>query len=56
MSGKEDSTVSVDYTARKNVRKPSGARPGFVLYQPFQTAIVRPDLQRLTEFGIDVKR
>ncbi len=55
-SGKEDSTVSVDYTARKNVRKPSGARPGFVLYQPFQTAIVRPDLQRLTEFGIDVKR
>jgi len=53
--GREDTTVSVDYTLRKNVRKPSGAKPGFVLYQPFRTMVVRPDIRRLSEFGIDIK-
>lgn len=54
--GREDTTVSVDYTQRKNVRKPSGAKPGFVLYQPFRTIIARPDVKRLKELGADVNR
>ena len=30
--GREAGRVEVDYLERKNVRKPSGARPGFVIY------------------------
>lgn len=35
--------VPVDYTAVKNVRKQPGGRPGMVLYERFQTAVVDPD-------------
>ncbi|MCI8623569.1 MAG: fibronectin/fibrinogen-binding protein [Provencibacterium sp.] len=34
--------VPVDYTEIRNVRKPSGAKPGFVLYVNYQTAVVTP--------------
>ncbi len=40
--------VPVDYTLVKNVKKPPGARPGFVIYDPFQTAIVTPDEKRVS--------
>lgn len=36
------SKVAVDYTERKHVRKPSGAKPGFVFYENFKTIIVDP--------------
>ncbi len=35
--------VAVDYTYIKNVKKPSGAKPGMVIYDSFKTAIVTPD-------------
>jgi len=41
--GRESSLVAVDYTAVKHVKKPNGARPGMVIYDPYQTAFVRPD-------------
>ena len=34
--------VAVDYTRVKNVRKPSGARPGYVIYKTNYTAYVTP--------------
>ncbi len=37
--------VAVDYTEIKNVKKPSGAKPGMVIYETFKTAIVTPDSQ-----------
>ena len=37
------SNVSVDYTAVKNVSKPSGAKPGMVTYVNYKTAVVNPD-------------
>ncbi len=37
------SNVAVDYTAVKNVSKPSGAKPGMVIYVNYKTAIVTPD-------------
>ena len=40
--GREGSQVAVDYTLVKNVRKPNGARPGMVVYDPYQTAYVTP--------------
>ncbi len=32
--------VEVDYTRIKNVKKPSGAKPGFVIYEGYSTAVV----------------
>jgi predicted ribosome quality control (RQC) complex YloA/Tae2 family protein len=37
------SKVAVDYTEIRNVKKPSGAKPGMVIYDNFKTAIVTPD-------------
>ncbi len=35
--------VQIDYTAVKNVSKPSGAKPGMVIYVSYKTAVVTPD-------------
>lgn len=40
---RHSSKVAVDYTRRKNVTKPPGARPGFVLYRDYQTIMVEPE-------------
>ena len=36
-------TVPVDYTRVSNVKKPAGARPGFVIYKTNYTAFVLPE-------------
>ena len=41
--GREGGQVAVDYTQVRNVKKPNGARPGMVVYDPYQTAYVTPD-------------
>ena len=41
--GRDGSQVAVDYTQVRNVKKPRGARPGMVVYDPYQTAYVTPD-------------
>ncbi|KAB3535242.1 fibronectin/fibrinogen-binding protein [Alkaliphilus pronyensis] len=38
--GKNSTKVAVDYTQRKNVKKPSGAKPGMVIYDNYQTIYV----------------
>ena len=40
--GREGGQVAVDYTQVRNVKKPAGARPGMVVYDPYQTAYVTP--------------
>ncbi|MCI8878607.1 MAG: fibronectin-binding domain-containing protein, partial [Oscillospiraceae bacterium] len=50
--GRESASVAVDYTQVRNVKKPNGARPGMVVYDPYQTAYVKPDgnlVKRLAE-------
>ena len=37
------SSVPVDYTQIKNVRKPNGAKPGFVIYDHQKTLFVTPN-------------
>ncbi|MGN0801962.1 MAG: NFACT family protein [Candidatus Faecivicinus sp.] len=41
--GSASSRVPVDYTQRKYVKKPSGAKPGFVIYTHQKTLYVAPD-------------
>ena len=40
--GKNMPLVSVDYTPARYVKKPAGAKPGFVTYSNFKTAVVKP--------------
>ena len=39
----ESAKVPVDYTQVRYVKKPNGAKPGMVIYETYQTAIVNPD-------------
>lgn len=38
--------AEVDFTRIKNVKKPSGARPGYVIYDNYNTAIVSPKMTK----------
>ncbi|NQF14071.1 fibronectin/fibrinogen-binding protein [Brevibacillus sp. HB1.3] len=40
---KEGSQIPVDYTLVKHVKKPSGAKPGYVIYEQQRTLYVTPD-------------
>lgn len=40
---KNSANVPVDYTERKNVKKPSGAKPGMVIYYTNKTIYVTPE-------------
>ncbi|HHW45961.1 MAG TPA: fibronectin/fibrinogen-binding protein [Clostridiales bacterium] len=40
---RDSSSVPVDYTLVKNVKKPPGAKPGMVIYDSYSTAFVKPD-------------
>ncbi len=40
---KNSTQVPVDFTAVKNVKKPSGAKPGLVIYDNYNTVYVTPD-------------
>ncbi|MGJ4851763.1 NFACT family protein [Bacillota bacterium Meth-B3] len=45
--GGASSRVPVDYTLRKHVKKPSGAKPGYVIYTHQRTLYVTPDEEAL---------
>lgn len=49
---KNSTKVPVDYTKRKNVKKPPASKPGFVIYDFFKTAIITPDVKLLEGLGI----
>lgn len=40
---KDSSSVAVDYTLIKNVKKPAGAKPGKVIYNTYNTVYVTPE-------------
>jgi len=50
---KTSSNVPVDYTLRKNVKKPSGARPGMVIYTTNRTLYVTPEPSRILALRAD---
>ncbi len=46
-SGRKIPNVAVDYTKIRNIRKPSGAKPGFVVYDTNYSAYVTADEDRV---------
>lgn len=51
----KDTKAAVDYTRVKYVKKPSGAKPGMVIYDFFQTIIVEPDEKRVEQMKKEKK-
>ncbi|GAB6929732.1 NFACT RNA binding domain-containing protein [Paenibacillus sp. JCM 10914] len=52
---KESSSVPVDYTLIRHVRKPNGAKPGFVIYDNQKTLFVTPNEQQIKSMPNTVK-
>ncbi len=48
----EGANIAVDYTLAKNVKKPSGGKPGFVIYHTNWTAYVTPNADKITSLRI----
>ncbi|CAM3352222.1 NFACT family protein [Marinicrinis lubricantis] len=51
---KESSLVPVDYTFIRHVRKPSGAKPGFVIYDHQKTLFVTPDPEKIEQMKSEI--
>jgi predicted ribosome quality control (RQC) complex YloA/Tae2 family protein len=52
---RESSQVPVDTTLIRHVRKPNGAKPGFVIYDKQKTIYITPDEQRIRTLSHTVK-
>lgn len=50
---KESSSVAVDYTLVKNVKKPAGAKPGKVIYNTYNTIYVTPKKELIEKLKIN---
>ncbi len=48
-SGRSQGKVEIDYLERRNVKKPSGAAPGFVVYYTNYSILARTDISGLKE-------
>lgn len=46
--GRNNDKVEIDYIQRKNVKKPNGAKPGFVIYHTNYSMVAKPDLSEVT--------
>ena len=42
-SGREAGAVEVDYTEVRNLKKPVGSKPGFVIYHVYNSVLVKPE-------------
>ncbi|SDT42496.1 Predicted component of the ribosome quality control (RQC) complex, YloA/Tae2 family, contains fibronectin-binding (FbpA) and DUF814 domains [Paenibacillaceae bacterium GAS479] len=52
---RSSSMVPVDYTLIRHVHKPSGAKPGFVIYDHQKTLFITPDENRLKALPSEIK-
>ena len=50
---KDSSSVAVDYTLIKNVKKPAGAKPGKVIYNTYNTVYVTPQKELIEKLKIN---
>ena len=49
--GREQEKVEIDYTERKNVKKPAGSAPGFVIYHTNYSLMTSPDISGIEEIN-----
>ena len=46
--GRESDKIEIDYLQKKNVKKPAGSAPGFVVYYTNFSMTIHPDISALT--------
>lgn len=46
--GRESDKIEIDYLQKKNVKKPAGSAPGFVVYYTNYSLTIHPDISNLT--------
>lgn len=46
--GRQAPKVEIDYTQKKNLKKPTGGKPGFVVYYTNYSLLIEPDISDLT--------
>ncbi len=44
---RNSSKVAVDYTLIRNIKKPNGSKPGFVVYDTYYTMLITPDEEKV---------
>ena len=49
--GREQDKVEIDYIQKKHVKKPAGAKPGFVVYYTNYSMAIDSDISGLTELS-----
>ncbi len=47
-AGRNADKVEIDYVQRREVKKPNGAKPGFVVYYTNYSMVAKPDIESLT--------
>jgi len=47
---RQSTLIPIDYTARRYVKKPGGAKPGMVIYETNRTAYITPDMKLINDF------
>ena len=47
--GKQQDKVEVDYLQKKNVKKPAGAKPGFVVYYTNYSMVIDTDISGIQQ-------
>lgn len=50
-TGKDAPKVEIDYTKKKNLKKPPKAKPGFVIYHTNYSMSMEPDIHGISEVG-----
>lgn len=49
--GKEMDKVEIDYTEKKNIKKPNGSKPGFVVYYTNYSLMAKPDITGIEQLA-----
>lgn len=49
--GREWDKVEIDYTEKKNIKKPAGGKPGFVVYYTNYSMLVSPDITGIVQIS-----
>ncbi|NCB92759.1 MAG: fibronectin/fibrinogen-binding protein [Clostridia bacterium] len=47
--GRQAPKVEIDYTQKKNLRKPNGSKPGFVVYYTNYSLLIEPDISGIQQ-------
>lgn len=50
--GKEQDKVEIDYTEKKNVKKPGGSKPGFVVYYTNYSMMIDTDISNIQQLDL----